>query len=437
MIRRRSVLYAATGTVVVLAATTTAATYALYSDFDTATGGSATAATVALGSEDAEPPSLTYPPMQLVGEVREGALTVDYRGTVPADVTVSVEPGAVAGLCVDGPGGPQNTPGTTVLVGIGGAAETEYCSFLGGPGATVAEDVPPGSPVTTDITLRLTENTGGIRIDVADVLVVEARGGFTDVVRGTLAAVVDPVVLSPEEQQLAAEVSAAPDGLAAALAAPPARQGVLPIDPALVPPECRDAGMEFRLDQVVQLTPRDRPWVADEVRGAPAEPLLIFGTDGDDEITGSAASDCIVGGDGADDIRGGDGDDVLVGGPAADVLDGGRGADRLVGGAGSDELIGGPGTDRFDGGPDGATCDVTSDDTAVRCAAPVVPAAPPPPTAPTSSPVPAPSPAPTAERAPAPAVPEEPPAEVPPGPDEPGAVATTPPADGTASDGAA
>ena len=67
MIRRRSVLYAATGTVVVLAATTTAATYALYSDFDTATGGSATAATVALGSEDAEPPSLTYPPMQLVG----------------------------------------------------------------------------------------------------------------------------------------------------------------------------------------------------------------------------------------------------------------------------------------------------------------------------------------------------------------------------------
>lgn len=436
---RRPLLLAAAGTAAVLTVATTAATYALYSDFGTATGNSATAATVALGSGDGAPPALAYPALQQVGDVREGVLTIDYRGTVPADVTLSLEPGTAPGLCMDGADGPQNTPGTVVLVEIDGAGEIEYCSFLGSRGATIAQDVPPGTPVTAVVTLRLTQNAGATRIDVADGFVIEARGGFSDTVRGTLTAAVEPIVLASQEQLLAAESSTVPDGLAAALTAPSARQAAAPIDPALVPRECRDAGMEFRLDQVVQLTQRDRPWVADDVRAAPAEPLLIFGTDTDDDITGSAAPDCIVGGDGADRIRGAGGDDVLIGGPVADVLDGGGGADRLHGDADTDDLVGGPGADRLDGGPDGANCDVAPTDRVVRCDPPAEPtaAATPAPSA-VPGPVTEPTPVPPVEPVPAPPVQEAPQRDPPvaehPDPDEPGAAATTSPPTGRVSD---
>lgn len=425
MTRRRPLLLAAAGVFAVLAVTTTATTYALFSDFDSATGDAA-AATVALGTPGAQPPALTYPAMQQVGDVRDGLLTVDYQGTVPADVTVALEPGAVPGLCV---AGGQNAPGVTVLVGIAGAGEVEYCSLLGGPGLTIAEDVAPGTPVTATITLRLTQNTGATRLAAVDGLVVRASGGFSDTVRGTVAAAVDPVVLSPQEQQLAAESTAAPAALAAVLAAPSAREAVLPLDPELVPVECREAGMTFRLDQVVQLVPGDRPWTADDVRAVPAEPLLVFGTDGDDDITGSTAADCVVGGDGADRISGADGDDVLVGGPGADLLDGGPGADRLFGDAGPDDLIGGPGADRLDGGPDRAACDAGVDDTDVRCAAPaVVPTAP---TSPVAPPAPAPAPEgpPPSDPGPPP-VPEapagEPPAPEPASPEGRGTASTAP-----------
>lgn len=398
MNRRRTLLLAAGGVFVALAVTTVAGTYALFSDFDAMPGNRVAAASVELGPGASGDLALSYPPL-VEGVVAEGELTVDYRGTVAADVSVGLEPGAVPGLCVAGPGGWQNAPGVTVLVRIGAADEAEYCSLLDAGRVTIAEEVQPGTAVTAVITLRLTENTTAARIEAVDGLVVQAVGGFSDVVSGTLTASVDPIPVTPQEQLLIEGSSAAPLELAAALAAPAARQGVVPLDPELVPAECREAGMAFRLDQVVQLTPQDRPWAADDVRAAPAEPLLVFGTDGDDDITGSGTSDCIVGGDGADRLLGAGGDDVLVGGTGVDALDGGTGADLLLGDAGADALLGGPDVDRFDGGAERAVCDDVPGERALRCDPPVPPTAPSPALVP---PAPAPGPTPTPEPTPEP-----------------------------------
>jgi hypothetical protein len=95
----------------------------------------------------------------------------------------------------------------------------------------------------------------------------------------------------------------------------------------------------------------------------------IFGTHGDDVLTGTADSDVIEAGAGNDTIDGlgrddlvcgGPGDDVIKGGAGNDALDGGDGADRLadsggndllVGGAGPDTLYGWSGDDILQGGP--------------------------------------------------------------------------------------
>jgi Ca2+-binding RTX toxin-like protein len=60
------------------------------------------------------------------------------------------------------------------------------------------------------------------------------------------------------------------------------------------------------------------------------------GTDGADELTGSAAADAINGGRGDDKLDGQDGDDRLLGGQGADTLIGGAGNDWLTGGLNAD-----------------------------------------------------------------------------------------------------
>ena len=72
-----------------------------------------------------------------------------------------------------------------------------------------------------------------------------------------------------------------------------------------------------------------------EARSVAAK-CTVVGTDGPDELHGSAAADVICG-------RGGD--DRLGGGRGADRILGGRGHDALVGGPGRDELLGGLGSD--------------------------------------------------------------------------------------------
>lgn len=151
-----------------------------------------------------------------------------------------------------------------------------------------------------------------------------------------------------------------------------------------------------------------------------ADPLAVFGTDGndtmtgtpaaesfyarggndkvsaaggDDELDGGAGADVLNGGDGTDvvsyagaapvivsldgtaddgaagegdnvatdveDVISGDGADKLTGSDAANMLDGGAGDDRIDGGAGSDSLFGGAGDDTIsarDGQADSIDC---------------------------------------------------------------------------------
>jgi hypothetical protein len=353
--RRRALLVAAGGAFVALAVTTIAGTYALFSDFDAVPGNRVAAASVELGPGASDDLALSYPPL-VEGVVAEGELTVDYRGTVAADVTLSLDPGRATEFCRRGPDGWHNTFGISLVVTIGAQRPVNYCSLLDSGPVTLRAAVAPGTaPFTTGVDLTLTENelVGEAPITAVDALVVEASGGFSDRAQGTLTAPVEPIPAATPEQE---EVSATPPGLDDALRAASVDPRAV-LAPDFVPVECR--GTTFRPDQVVQLEPGDSPWSAVVSRGEDLrpEPLLIFGTPLADEITGSDAGDCIVGGDGDDRIAGGDGDDVLIGDQGADTLDGGLGDDALYGGPGFDRLSGGEGTDAFDGGADRAICD--------------------------------------------------------------------------------
>lgn len=100
------------------------------------------------------------------------------------------------------------------------------------------------------------------------------------------------------------------------------------------------------------------------------DPHPIFGTDGNDRISGtskndlivtfngndivdgSSGDDCIVElGSGVKTIDAGSGNDVVVGGDGNDKIDGGSGNDVLSGNGGNDTLMGGSGNDVISGGP--------------------------------------------------------------------------------------
>ena len=69
------------------------------------------------------------------------------------------------------------------------------------------------------------------------------------------------------------------------------------------------------------------------------EPLLIYGYNGDDVITGGQNNDIIYGGSGNDTINGNNGNDLIYGGLGNDVMNGGAGSNLLNGGAGADSFI--------------------------------------------------------------------------------------------------
>jgi Ca2+-binding RTX toxin-like protein len=75
----------------------------------------------------------------------------------------------------------------------------------------------------------------------------------------------------------------------------------------------------------------------------------ITGGPGNEELTGGSGSDRIDGGGGADKIRGNAGDDVIKGGAGNDELRGNAGDDTIDAGAGEDVVSG---QDREDGGED-------------------------------------------------------------------------------------
>lgn len=77
---------------------------------------------------------------------------------------------------------------------------------------------------------------------------------------------------------------------------------------------------------------------------------FLFGTDGDDVLSGRNGTDFILGGLGDDVLRGRGGIDVLIGGEGQDVLYGGNGADLLFGGQGNDVVFGDRARDVLSGG---------------------------------------------------------------------------------------
>ena len=76
----------------------------------------------------------------------------------------------------------------------------------------------------------------------------------------------------------------------------------------------------------------------------------VFGTLGDDRLSGTATDDVICGFGGSDVLIDGTGDDTLYGGAGNDALYGGSGGDRMFGQGGDDELRGGKGPDLLVGG---------------------------------------------------------------------------------------
>jgi Ca2+-binding RTX toxin-like protein len=63
---------------------------------------------------------------------------------------------------------------------------------------------------------------------------------------------------------------------------------------------------------------------------------VIFGTDGNNLLSGLGGNDTLIGRSGFNQLFGGAGNDTLNGGGDTDTLDGGTGNDRMVGGGGSD-----------------------------------------------------------------------------------------------------
>ncbi|SFF97584.1 Hemolysin-type calcium-binding repeat-containing protein, partial [Roseobacter denitrificans OCh 114] len=76
----------------------------------------------------------------------------------------------------------------------------------------------------------------------------------------------------------------------------------------------------------------------------------ILGFDGDDDLFGGLGNDILNGGNGNDDLEGGDGNDIMYGGAGNDEMEGGDGDDLLIGNDGNDRMEGGLGNDMFRGG---------------------------------------------------------------------------------------
>ena len=91
----------------------------------------------------------------------------------------------------------------------------------------------------------------------------------------------------------------------------------------------------------------------------------VYGTDGADTVTGSAAGDRLIGLDGADSLLGSAGTDLLMGGAGNDTLRAGDDDDMLIGGAGNDLLHGGNGNDELYGGAGADVFDITGGNGAV------------------------------------------------------------------------
>lgn len=79
--------------------------------------------------------------------------------------------------------------------------------------------------------------------------------------------------------------------------------------------------------------------------------VTIFGSGGNDVLTGSPGRDEINGNEGNDSIAGEDGPDFLTGGSGDDSISGGAGDDYIIDETGNDSVVGDGGNDRLESGP--------------------------------------------------------------------------------------
>jgi hypothetical protein len=336
-------------------------------------------------------------------------LSVQYVGSIPADLTLSVAPGPGPVLCEKVGAGWQARPGAAVTLAVGSADPVAYCSLYSGAPLTLARAAAPGSTTVVPVTLALSADASPAALGLAqhDLAVIHADGGFTDRADGRLdLTTAEPPAGSPDSGIAAPILAAGPGAPATTVGADTvdpaaAARTAAPGTPVAIPAECAAAGMSAAdFAEIVTVDPARHAWSVPQERGAGSGPFLILGTAGDDTIVGSSGADCIVGGGGDDTISGGDGNDVIVGGSGADTLSGGAGDDHLYGGGGLDDLRGGDGADVLDSGPGGATCDATPADTATGCIPPVTTTPSPAPVTAPPTPAPDPAPAPTAPSAP-------------------------------------
>jgi predicted ribosomally synthesized peptide with SipW-like signal peptide len=349
----------------------TGGTSASFTDVEAGAPSQAGAATVVLGRDGAAP-SLAFPRLE-PGRPVTVLLTVEYGGTVAADLTLAVAPGGKSDFCHR----PRDTwstrPGVPVTVSIGGGAPVSWCALYDGervPLGTVAPGQRPTVPVT--VTLAADAGPSADRRTENAAVTVHADGGFTDSATGPLSATT--AAARGPRPPVAAVAAVASPGAAPSVAldaADPAATARAATEGATValPEACIDAGIDpAAIVEVIAVDPLTRVFDG-AARGRGAGPFLVLGTDGPDVVTGSTAGDCVVGGAGDD------------------RLDGAEGADALLGGAGLDELTGGPGADRLDGGRGSAGCDADPADRVTACRAPATPTTvPPTPTSPALAP---------------------------------------------------
>ena len=120
--------------------------------------------------------------------------------------------------------------------------------------------------------------------------------------------------------------------------------------------EVRDFFYDGDRDAVENFVFKDKTVTLEQLRN---DGMVLYGTDGNDNITLSSGKAIIYAGAGDDGLRGGDRDDILDGGEGDDHLYGEGGNDILIGGAGDDHIwskdgdniiIGGSGNDYLSGG---------------------------------------------------------------------------------------
>lgn len=88
---------------------------------------------------------------------------------------------------------------------------------------------------------------------------------------------------------------------------------------------------------------------SDNLKGS-AKRDIAYAFGGNDNITGNGGSDELYGAVGADRVLGGAAPDELYGGSGRDRVNGESGIDDIFGGYGADTLIGGEGSDYISGG---------------------------------------------------------------------------------------